>query len=61
MILMTTTWKQVGYWENSITLFEHTQKTTPNNSLVHNSLGVALDNQGRIEEAIEHYLQALSI
>ena len=29
MILMTTTWKQVGYWENSITLFEHTQKTTP--------------------------------
>jgi tetratricopeptide (TPR) repeat protein len=60
-ILMAMTWKQVGYWENSITLFEHTLKITSNNYLPHNNLGLALYNQGRTAEAIEHYLQALRI
>jgi tetratricopeptide (TPR) repeat protein len=60
-ILMAMTWKQVGYWKNSITLFEHTLKITSNNYLPHNNLGTALNNQGRTEEAIEHYLQALRI
>jgi len=60
-ILMTMTWKQVGYWKNSITLFEHTLKITSNNYLPHNNLGAALYKQGRIAEAIEHYLQALRI
>ena len=58
-VLMATTWKQVGYWENSITLFEHARKVTINNYVSHNNLGVALYDQGRTEEAIEHYLQAL--
>ena len=60
-MLMVITWKQVGYWENSITLFEHTLKITSNNYVSHNNLGKALYNQGRTAEAIEHYLQALSI
>lgn len=60
-VLMATTWKQVGYWENSITLFEHARKVTINNYASHNNLGVALYDQGRTEEAIEHYLQALRI
>ena len=34
-ILMAMTWKQVGYWKNSITLFEHTLKVTTNNALPH--------------------------
>jgi len=60
-ILMAMTWKQVGYWENSITLFEHTLKITSNNYVPHNNLGTALNKQGRTAEAIEHYLQALRI
>jgi len=59
--LMAVTWKQVGYWENSITLFEHTLKVTANNYVPHNNLGLALYNQGRTKEAVEHYLQALKI
>jgi len=59
--LMVVAWKQVEYWKNSITLFEHTLKVTSNNSIAHNNLGTALQNQGRTEEAIEHYLQALRI
>jgi len=60
-ILTATTWKQVGAWENSLTLFERTLKITSNNYLPHNNLGVALDEQGRTAEAIAHYLQALRI
>jgi len=60
-ILMIVTWKQVQNWENSITLFKHTLKHTSNNYMIHNALGVELYKQGRTEEAIEHYLQALRI
>ena len=60
-ILMAMTWKQVGYWENSITLFEHTLKITTNNFIAHKYIGTTLSEQGRTEEAIEHYLQALRI
>jgi tetratricopeptide (TPR) repeat protein len=60
-VLMAMTWKQVGYWANSITLFEHTLRITSNNYIVHNNLGNAFYEQGRTAEAIEHYLQALRI
>ncbi len=60
-VLMVLTWKQVQYWENSITLFKHTLKHTSNNLHVHNYLGTTLGMQGRTEEAIEHYLQAVRL
>jgi tetratricopeptide (TPR) repeat protein len=60
-ILIVMTWKQVGYWENSITLFEHTLKITSNNYIPHNNLGNALEKKGRTAEAIDHYIQALCI
>ena len=60
-ILMPATWKQVGYWKNSITLFEHTLQVTSNNFASHNNLGLALEKLGRTKDAIEHYLQALRI
>jgi tetratricopeptide (TPR) repeat protein len=60
-VLVVLTWKQVQYWENSITLFKHTLKHTSNNLIIHNNLGFALDKQGRTEEAIEHYIQALRL
>ena len=60
-VLMALTWKQLGYWENNITLFEHTLEITSNNYLSHYNLGTALEKQGCTEEAIEHYLKALRI
>jgi tetratricopeptide (TPR) repeat protein len=59
--LMAVTWKQVGSWKNSITLFEHNLKIAANHFVSHNSLGLALYRQGRTKEAIEHYLQALRV
>ena len=61
LVLITVTFKQIGYWKNSITLFEHNLKFTSNNYLAHTNLGNALDRQGRTEEAIEHCQQAVRI
>jgi tetratricopeptide (TPR) repeat protein len=58
-VLIVLTWKQVQYWENGITLYKHTLKHTSNNYVIHNNLGIALREQDRTEEAVEHYLQAL--
>jgi len=61
LVLIAITWKQVGNWKNSISLFEHNLKFTSNNCIAHNNLGNALNQQNRTKEAIEHYLQALEI
>jgi len=58
-VLIILTWKQVQYWENSNTLFNHTLKHTSNNFVIHNNQGIVLREQGHTEEAIKHYLQAL--
>ncbi|PQP35490.1 hypothetical protein C6A37_02210 [Desulfobacteraceae bacterium SEEP-SAG9] len=60
-ILMTITWLQVRYWNNSITLFEHAVDVNARNQLAHYNLGVALQKQGRITEAINHFSEALEI
>jgi tetratricopeptide (TPR) repeat protein len=60
-ILMTVTFLQVRHWKNSITLFEHTLSLTADNFLPHNNLGTALAEQGRIDEAIDHWLEAIRI
>jgi tetratricopeptide (TPR) repeat protein len=57
--LMFSTWTQVKYWQNSITLFEHTIQVTNDNYLAHNNLGVALNDAGKREEAMAHYREAI--
>ena len=59
--LMVCTWLQIKYWENGITLFEHTLQVTSNNSQIHNNLGNVLTKKGRLQEAILHYTKALEI
>jgi Flp pilus assembly protein TadD len=59
--LVVCTWVQLRYWKNSVTLFQHTIDVTIDNYFAHNNLGVALAEQGRLEEAIGHYNEALRI
>ena len=61
LLLMTATLKQVRYWQNTMTLFEHTLAVTDNNWLPHYNLGFALDRQGQTEAAVTHYREALRI
>ena len=59
--LMVCTFLQVRYWENSLTLFEHTLRVTNNNSQIHNNLANVLTEKGMLQEAIPHYTKALEI
>jgi tetratricopeptide (TPR) repeat protein len=55
------TWRQVGYWRDSVTLFEHTLAVTADNYIVQNNLGGALTREGRLDEAITHLEEARRI
>ena len=50
---------QLDYWRNGESLFRHTIATTSNNFVAFQGLGVALCNQGRLDEAVGYYLKAL--
>jgi len=60
-ILTILTWQQCGYWKNSISLFSHALQVTKNNYLAHDSLGIALDAEGKHQEAMDHYKNAIKI
>ena len=60
-LLTARSWVQVQYWRNSTVLFEHALQVTHRNYLAHNNLGAALFYQGKVEEAIDHYYQAIQI
>jgi tetratricopeptide (TPR) repeat protein len=55
------TWFQVQTWRNSLTLFTHALKVTPENFISHENLGVALDSLGRTNEAISHFEKAMRL
>jgi Tfp pilus assembly protein PilF len=61
LALTVCSWLQVQHWKNNLTLFKHALKVTAKNYVAHDSLGNALTQQGKVEEAIDHYNQALKI
>jgi len=52
---------QVGHWRDTTTLFTRALSVTRNNAVAHNALGLELYKQDRLEEAIEHYREAIEI
>jgi len=61
IVLMMTTWLQLRYWTNSVTLFKHALDVTTNNYVAHNNLGIALKEQGKLSDAFRHYNMAIKI
>jgi tetratricopeptide (TPR) repeat protein len=60
--LMAVSWRQVGYWHDSITLWEHTLQVTRDNSLAHYELGMLLERDPRRrQEALPHYAETVRI
>jgi tetratricopeptide (TPR) repeat protein len=53
--------RQVGFWENSETLFSHCLEVTTDNYVLQDNLASALAEQGRVQEAKVHFLEALRI
>ena len=64
-VLMTLTWIQLQYWENSVKLFEHaievTDKKYPSFVAVYNNLGVVLNEQMKFKEATVHLKNAVKL
>ena len=65
MVLLTVlawdTHRETGYWTNSVTLFEHSLETTEQNYFVHSQLCVVLTENGELERAGPHCLEAVRI
>jgi tetratricopeptide (TPR) repeat protein len=61
LCLCIITWTQVGYWQNSIALFDHTLKVTDNNWFTYSSRGNTYLDLGNYQQAIEDYDMAIKI
>jgi tetratricopeptide (TPR) repeat protein len=59
--LAWTAYGQVEHWRNSETLFSRALEVNVENAVAHNGLADVLAGQGRTEEAIEHYRQAVRV
>ena len=53
--------RQVGFWNDHITLWTHTLAVTNNNWVAENNLGTALLKMSRLEEAIPHFRAAAAL
>jgi tetratricopeptide (TPR) repeat protein len=49
------TYHQLGYWRSAETLWRYTASVTANNYVAHDMLGMALNKEGRNEEAIAEF------
>jgi Flp pilus assembly protein TadD len=61
LLCLALTRQQLGYWQDSETLFRHALAVTENNYVAHDNLGVALVRKGQFDEAIGQYQEALRL
>ena len=61
LALAACAWRQTSYWRNSKTLWDHALLCTSRNAIAHGNLGLFLAGQGRRDEAIAQYREALEI
>ncbi|MGO8835915.1 MAG: tetratricopeptide repeat protein [Limisphaerales bacterium] len=61
VLCLAVTRQQLGYWQDSETLFRHTLEVTENNYIAHKTLGDALLDKGQMDEAIGQYEEAIRI
>jgi protein O-mannosyl-transferase len=55
------TWNQVRIWRDTETLWTHAVRVDPNSAIAHFNLGMALGEQDRPPEAIEHFRETLRL
>lgn len=54
-------WRQVGFWRNSVTLWERSVACAPDSERAESLLGNALQDAGRSDESLPHYLKAIAM
>jgi Flp pilus assembly protein TadD len=58
---LVLSWKQLGYWKDSSSLFTHAVLVTENNDIAETHLGLAMTNAGKKEEALAHFREGFRI
>jgi len=53
--------RQVQYWRDSTTLWEHTLNVTSDNGVAHYNLGVVLSAAGKNDDALQHLREAVRL
>lgn len=61
LALTTLAWKQTTCWENSISLFQQALRVSAGNFKAHDMLGLALTEQGKLDQAIFHLQESIRI
>jgi Flp pilus assembly protein TadD len=60
-LCLALTRHQLGYWKDSETLLRHAIAVTRDNEPMHNNLGTVLVGQGRLDEAIYQFREAIRL
>jgi protein O-mannosyl-transferase len=61
VLCFVLTRQQLGYWQDSETLFRHALAVTENNSIAYNNLGSTLLDQGRTDAAVTQFQAELRL
>ena len=64
VVLCAYSWaahRQLGYWQDSYTLFSHALEVTSNNEIAEDNVGTALVAMGRTQEAMSHFDAAVRL
>jgi protein O-mannosyl-transferase len=61
LALTVTTYRQIDYWGDNVTLWSHAVEVTKNNFVAEDHLGGALVADGRVEAAMPHFYRAVEI
>ena len=61
VLCLVLTRQQLGYWQNSETLFRHALEVTENNYFAHYNLGNARAEKGQSDEAMSQYQEAIRL
>jgi protein O-mannosyl-transferase len=55
------TWHQLGYWQDSISLYRHTLQVTADNYVITSNLGIELAEKGDVDAAIQAHRESIRI
>ena len=61
VLLAATTYSQISYWHDSVTLLRHSMECTPDNSVAHEFLGSAYLSEGQVSEGAEELEKAIRL
>lgn len=58
VVFFILSFRQLSYWKNNETLFQHSIKTSSGNFIAHNNLAITMIEQGKAQQATELYSEA---